>query len=109
MAEIIKSSAMEALDTVDIDPSEKCDLLAEKQRWLVLDIISGITSPIELEELSVRVASFESGTLTKDDAVERVAISLHHIHLPRLADVGVLDYDQESNVIEPTEPLSIRN
>lgn len=109
MAEIIKSSAMEALDTVDIDPSEKCDLLAEKQRRLVLDIISGITSPIELEELSVRVASFESGTLTKDDAVERVAISLHHIHLPRLADVGVLDYDQESNVIEPTEPLSIRN
>lgn len=35
------------------------------------------------------------------DECERVRVSLHHRHLPKLDDLGVLDYDDSANVVRP--------
>jgi hypothetical protein len=32
--------------------------------------------------------------------VELVAVALHHNHLPTMADLGVIDYDSDSNCVE---------
>lgn len=55
-----------------------------------------------LENLSRRIAGWEADTAPRavsEDDRERVATSLVHKHLPRLADEGVVDYDVRSGDI----------
>lgn len=50
----------------------------------------------DIESLSVQVAAWEEGesvTSVDESVRQRVKISLHHNHLPRLADDGILEYD----------------
>jgi hypothetical protein len=46
------------------------------------------------------VAIREDGSDAADaDVVERVQVALHHVHLPKMDELGILDYDQESHRI----------
>jgi len=48
-----------------------------------------------LTDLADRVAERESD----GDDCETVAIALHHVHLPKLAEGGVIDYDPRSETV----------
>ena len=86
----------------DLPPGEQYDLLVAERRQLVLDLLAGRTAPITLEEFVPRVVSEEDGLdPDNEDAVQRVAISLHHCHLPRLAESGLVDYDPDAHRIDP--------
>lgn len=77
------------------------------RRRRVLDALSGQTTPIELEELAIEIATQETGaTPPPMEVVTKVKIDLHHARLPKLDDEGVLDYNPESNVVEPTDPVA---
>lgn len=43
----------------------------------------------------------DNDCVATEESVERVAVSLHHNHLPKLAEFGVVDYDSD-------EPLVVR-
>lgn len=87
---------------VDLSTSERHRLLAAERRRLVLQILTGEPLPFGLEGLAAEVAAREAAGDTVDaETVERVAITLHHTHLPVLADAGILTYDPESHRIEP--------
>lgn len=82
--------------------SERARVLATDRRRLALDILEGQTTPVELEELAAGIVAREDGnTAVCEETIEQVAISLHHSHLPKLDDAGVLDYDPESHRIDP--------
>lgn len=86
----------------DLPPGEQYDLLAADRRQLALDLLAGQTTSIELEELAAGVAAREDGADRVDEeAVQRVAISLHHCHLPKLAESGLLDYDPTTRQVDP--------
>lgn len=86
----------------DLPPAEQYELLAADRRQMVLDLLAGQTTSSTLEELAAGVAAREDGTDADDEqAVQRVAISLHHCHLPKLAESGLLDYDPETRQIDP--------
>lgn len=90
----------------DLPADERQSLLAVERRWLALDILMGKTTPVGLEELAAGIAAREDGSDAADEGtIERVAITLHHTHLPRMAEVGVLDYDPESRRIDPDGTL----
>lgn len=97
----------EALNTFELPPSERHRLLAAERRRLALDILTGTTSVVELEDLAAEIAAREDGTLTGDDAIKRVGVSLHHVHLPQMDKMGILDYDPELHLIKPAEPLQL--
>lgn len=80
--------------TAHLTTSERHRLLRSERRREVLDVLAGQATTVELTELASQVAAGE-------DDVHRVSVSLHHSHLPLMEDVGVLEYDAESNVVDP--------
>lgn len=101
----MSESSNETTDSPEITglpASERYRLLAADRRRLALDILAGQTTPVELEELAAGIAAREDeSTSVDEETLERVAITLHHTHLPKLAEAGVLDYDPESHQIDP--------
>ncbi|WP_139136144.1 hypothetical protein [Haladaptatus sp. W1] len=90
--------------TDELTASDLHSLLAVERRRLVLDILTGIITTVELEELARRVVEREDGIDAADqDVMERVVIGLHHNHLPRLDDAGLVDYDPDSHTVDPTQ------
>lgn len=89
-------------DSTVLPASERYSLVVADRRRQALDILAGKTTQIELEELAVGIAAREHGSTSVDEeTIERVAATLHHSHLPKLAESGVLDYDPESHLIDP--------
>ena len=88
--------------TAELTESDRHRLLASERRRVVLEVLDGSTASIALEELARQVAARESGRDVVDaEAAERVAVSLHHTHLPKMANLGVLRYDPVVRRIDP--------
>jgi len=86
---------------------EVFEALAEEQRRRTLRCLSDRQEQITLSELAVEVARSESDEPHVDcvptDAVERIEIALHHVHLPKLEGVGLVAYDPDRHVVRPQE------
>lgn len=89
--------------SVELSESDRHLLLAVERRRVALDVLTNGSTPIFLDDLAVAVAEREANEcVASEENVERVAVSLHHNHLPMMEDFGVVDYD-------PDERLVIRN
>jgi DNA-binding transcriptional ArsR family regulator len=69
--------------------------LANERRRHVLSILENTGAELSLNELVRKVAERESGNEpgATCDEVEQIRISLYHRHLPKLADVGLVEHD----------------
>lgn len=87
-----------------IQPSDHHSLLAVARRQLALDVLAETTSAVDLETLASEIAVREVG---RDDVagatIDDVVADLHHVHLPKLADFGLLSYDPATRWIDPNE------
>jgi hypothetical protein len=77
-------------------------LLSAERRRELLELFDERSGHLELDSLATEIAE-RSDELDATDAaaVERVAVSLHHVHLPKLNDAGVLEYDSRARRITP--------
>lgn len=66
------------------------ELLVSSRRRSALYVLYRSDGPVALSDLVAEVASME------DVAPERIATALHQVHLPKLADAGVVEYDTEA-------------
>lgn len=87
------------------------DLVTNDYRRSIVSILHE-TSPLSRERLTVRLATREAGL--RDDTENRdsvrttrrrIRVALHHNHLPKLDDMGVIDYDDE--LVAATPELDI--
>jgi hypothetical protein len=74
---------------------EQLDLLSDADRRHVLECLSPASEPTELPALVDCVVARHGASA---DA-ERVLLRLHHVHLPRLADAGVLSYEAANGLV----------
>ena len=80
------------------------EILANRRRRHVLYYLyeqpDGVAT---LEELSGVVESIEAETQTDanddDERRERIKTELHHAHLPKLEDAGVIEHDRRSETV----------
>ena len=75
------------------------EVLADRQRRLVLGHLEATDDSVAAYADLVDHVVGETQTEATDDARERVAADLHHRHLPKLADAGLIDYDQRSETV----------
>ncbi|MFC7132704.1 MULTISPECIES: DUF7344 domain-containing protein [Salinibaculum] len=101
MSQSPTDSTREYAGIEDLPTSDRHKLLAAECRRAVLDILTERAGPVDLEELAVAIAAREAAEdAVNEKTVERVAIGLHHNHLPLMAEFGVIDYDPEATLVE---------
>lgn len=73
-------------------------LQLDPRRQRVLASLEARTDPVDLDDLAVELAASTDRPLA-EGVIERIAIELHHVHLPKLADAGLVDYDAQRKVV----------
>ncbi|WP_408959491.1 hypothetical protein [Natrinema sp. 74] len=79
-------------------------LLADQRRRLLLEVMRTYEEELTLPDAAEEVAVRETGHDVTNISAERVTevyLSLYHDHLPRLVDAGLLEYDQERDLVAP--------
>lgn len=69
------------------------------RRQTTLSVLREQTTPISLDALARAVAVREHKADVAEAVIDTVKVSLHHNHLPKMADLDVLDYDPEAQQI----------
>jgi len=102
----------EGSDTVQLTESEHHRVLASERRRIALGVLMDRSAPVDLEKLARAVTGRERGLEATDtEAWERVKVTLHHCHLPRLVEAGIIAYDlHETRVVScpSRDDISVR-
>lgn len=78
---------------------EHFDLLGSWQRRFLLQHLQRHPTPVSVEHLATElVDSSNRGELRVDEA----KLQLRHVHLPKLATAGLVEYDPSAGTVEPT-------
>lgn len=85
-----RGSRPRSLDTI-------FELLVEERRRNALYVLYQSAGPVSLSTLAAEVAALEGAD------TERVATSLFHVHLPKLVEVGVAEYDVDDDAVRLTD------
>ncbi|WP_049922754.1 DUF7344 domain-containing protein [Halopiger djelfimassiliensis] len=94
------------------DTTVAFDLLAPSQRRHVLAVLleqfdaagSPTGDPLTIETLATEVAALEHDTpIVTDDQCTRTQVTLVHVHLPRLEDVGVVRLETDGGTVRPND------
>ncbi|WP_115864575.1 DUF7344 domain-containing protein [Halorussus litoreus] len=100
---------------LSLDDSESLDAvfraLADYRRRCVCHYLVRSEEPLGVADLAERVAASTSGTsraVLTDAAVEKSRAELVRMHLPRLADAGIVEYDREAGRVELAESPGVR-
>ena len=84
--------------------SNAFELLTNRRRRLTLRVVRTYGDDLTLADLAEEVAMREFDRGIADisaETVREVYVSLYHDHLPRLVDVGLLEYEQERDLVSP--------
>lgn len=83
----------------DASLDELFDLLRDDRRRTVLSVLDGRDSPIDVSTLARAVADSRHDD-PSDEAIEDVRVTLHHVHLPKLAAASLVDYDRDARTVD---------
>lgn len=78
------------------------DLLSSAVRRELVTVLHE-SGPVARSRLTERLAAAEADGDADEELRRRTRISLHHNHLPRLADAGLVNYDDDE--VTPTSRL----
>ncbi len=79
------------------------DVLSHHRRRFIIVFLADHTGPIPLTDLATEVAIRQHEAPIEEisnEKLQSIALSLHHAHLPKLADVGAVEYDKDHNLIQ---------
>lgn len=97
----------------DIDYDDCFDLLSNHRRRYTLHYLQQNGDESNLSSLSEQVAAWENEIETEEisyDQRKRVYTSLQQVHLPRMDEMGIIEFDQQKGTMtlsEPAEELDI--
>lgn len=83
--------------------AEWATALAEERRIHLLRELHDVKVPIEKRELARLVAYREFAGKVDDEDIRAIHISLHHTHLPKLQDLGILSYEDDNGTLTSLE------
>lgn len=86
--------------TEDLSEEDIHDVLRNRRRRLVIDILRDAETPVRVSELSKEIGSIESGRDPPPSNVRQsVYVSLLQTHLPKLDELGIIEYESEGKTV----------
>lgn len=82
-------------------------VLADDRRRTILTIVESENGAVARADLARELAALETDGEPAASRVENVTVQLHHRHLPKLADAGLLEYDREDGTITYQGPSEL--
>ncbi len=80
------------------------DVLSNERRQMTIELLRQQESSMTARELSEQIAEQETGESPPPRNIRQSAyVSLHQTHLPKLDDLGIVDYDQSAKTVELNE------
>ncbi|WIV67692.1 DUF7344 domain-containing protein [Natrialbaceae archaeon AArc-T1-2] len=84
------------------------DLLSDRRRRLVLYHLHDCADDTAtVDEITAYVASQEESKTSPQEHRQEIVMSLEHVHLPRLEDAAVLEYDRRSETVRYRQQPSL--
>ncbi len=82
------------------DPRLSADVLStlidSRRRRFVCRYLAQISATADVNSVADKIAEWESNGVPSEDVRERVRITLHHVHLPKLVEAGVVELDGDT-------------
>lgn len=78
------------------------ELLAHHRRRYVIECLDRYGSPMSLPDLADECVVMEHQSTLEEipaEAVKRMYMSLYHCHLPKLVEIGAIEYDQARDLV----------
>ncbi|WP_254863398.1 DUF7344 domain-containing protein [Halovivax gelatinilyticus] len=89
-------------ESTTLSSSDRHRLLVSERRQQLVQILNGTDTATDVttlaEIIAERVTELDAGSR---EAIDRVKIELHHVHLPKMAEMGTLAYDPQSQRVRP--------
>ena len=86
-----------------MDTNTRYKLMADARRRAIVSVLDADGPPVSLADLARQVAAHETeGTMDgecESPPLQRVHLSLYHVHVPKLADAGVVSFDTDYNTV----------
>lgn len=92
-------------DSKTLSQDTAFDLLSNGRRRRILRRLQG-TDGVELGTLATEISAMENGVSSEELSSKqrkRTYVSLYQTHVPKLEDAGVVAFDSDSGVVQPTE------
>ncbi|WP_254535486.1 DUF7344 domain-containing protein [Halomarina litorea] len=109
-SDVAETETTEAADAAEEpDEDDLFDLLSNRRRRYALHYLKQRGGTVELRDLAEQVAAWEYDSAVRDlDRRERkrVKTALHQFHLPKMDDVGVVEYDARLGRVRPAPAAS---
>lgn len=83
-------------------------LFRRRRRRTAVAVLASVDGAVTLNELTRAVVRRERDGSIADvsgDRLTQVSVTLHHNHLPRLDDAGVVEYDPDRRRVRPAADL----
>lgn len=93
----------------ELDDKTRYRLLDDEQRRFVIESLQTVRSGVDttLDDVATHLERTAERTGRKDaDPRRTLRCRLHHVHLPMLADAGLLEYDAETKRVRLGGPWS---
>lgn len=87
------SALLDLVDGPSLSIDDRLELLSDPHRRCVLEQLERTADPIDIDELASRVAGRVGG------GRRETRLILHHNHLPKLDDYGVVDYEPSTGTV----------
>lgn len=82
------------------------DLCGDEYRRITLAVLAAEWRSLTVNDLSGTILTYNHHTPVIDASEElltEIRVSLTHTHIPKLESAGVIEYDSERQLVEPTE------
>lgn len=81
------------------------ELCQEQHRRIILAVLATEKRSLTVNDLTKAIVKHNHHTAlleVSEEESRQIRISLHHIHIPKLEDLSLIEYDQERQLVEPT-------
>lgn len=83
------------------------EVLADEERRTAIEYLATETGAVSVDDLADVVAAKSDADEGPSQRQEQTKTEFYHVHIPEMEAAGLLDYDEDEQLVEPTERVDI--